>query len=88
MTVPGDLVVAKNISCALADVTIEGEVRVPSGGDLLVTDTSMAERVVVQADGYFDGTGAEIGGNVVSQGGYGVYLDASTVGGQLCGPGG
>lgn len=85
VTVPGDLVVAKNTSCVLTDVTIEGEVRVQSGGDLLVTDTSVGERVVVQADGYFDGTGAEIGGNVVSQGGYGVYLDASTVGGSYVG---
>lgn len=85
VTVPGDLVVAKDISCVLTDVTIEGEVRVQTGGDLLVTDTSVTERVVVQGDAYFDATGATIGGNVVSNGGYGVYLDASTVGGSYVG---
>lgn len=85
VTVPGDLVVAKDTSCVLTDVTIEGEVRVQAGGDLLVADTSVAERVVVQADGYFDGTGAEVGGNIVSNGGYGVYLDASTVAGNYVG---
>lgn len=85
VTVPGDLRVAKDTSCVLTGVTVEGEIRVQSGGDLLVTDSSIADRVVVQADGYFDATGTDIGGNVVSQGGYGVYLDDSTVAGSYVG---
>ncbi|MGP9538295.1 hypothetical protein ACT3SP_09795 [Brachybacterium sp. AOP43-C2-M15] len=85
VTVPGDLVVAKDKSCVLTGVTIEGEVRVQAGADLLITDSSVADRVVVQADGYFDSTGSEVGANVVSNGGYGVYLDDSTVAGSYVG---
>lgn len=85
VTVPGDLVVAKGDSCVLTGVTIDGQVRVQGGADLLVTDTTVADRVVVQADGYFDAVRATIGGNVVSNGGYGVYLDDSSVSGAYQG---
>jgi hypothetical protein len=85
VTVPGDLVVAKDKSCVLTDVTIQGEVRVQAGADLLVTDSSVGGRVVVQGDAYFDATGTEIAGNVVSNGGYGVYLDESSVAGNYQG---
>lgn len=85
VTVPGNLVVAKDASCSLSGVTIEGDVRVQAGADLLVTDGSVAGRVVIQGDGYFDATGTEVGGNVVSNGGYGVYLDATTVAGNYVG---
>ncbi len=85
VTVPGDLVVAKDKSCVLTDVTVEGEVRVQAGADLLITDSSVGGRVVVQGDGYFDASTSEIAGNVVSNGGYGVYLDESAVEGNYNG---
>ena len=85
VTVPGDLVVAKDKSCVLTDVTVEGEVRVQAGADLLITDSSVGGRVVVQGDGYFDASTSEIAGNVVSNGGYGVYLDESAVDGTYNG---
>ena len=85
VTVPGDLVVAKDKSCVLTDVTVEGEVRVQAGADLLITDSSVGGRVVVQGDGYFDASTSEIAGNVVSNGGYGVYLDESAVEGTYNG---
>ena len=85
VTVPGDLVVAKDTSCVLTDVTVQGEVRVQAGGDLLMTDSSVDGRVVVQGDAYFDATGTSVGGNVVSNGGYGVYLDESAVEGNYNG---
>ena len=85
VTVPGDLVVAKDTSCVLTGVTVEGEVRVQTGADLLITDSSVGGRVVVQGDGYFDASTSEIAGNVVSNGGYGVYLDESAVDGNYNG---
>ena len=85
VTVPGDLVVAKDKSCVLTDVTVEGQVRVQAGADLLITDSSVGGRVVVQGDGYFDASTSEIAGNVVSNGGYGVYLDESAVEGSYNG---
>lgn len=85
VTVPGDLVVAKDKSCVLTDVTVDGEVRVQAGADLLITDSSVGGRVVVQGDGYFDASTSEIAGNVVSNGGYGVYLDESAVDGNYNG---
>ncbi|MEV0868958.1 hypothetical protein AB0I24_13585 [Brachybacterium paraconglomeratum] len=85
VTVPGDLVVAKDKSCVLTDVTIEGEVRVQAGADLLITDSSVGGRVLVQGDGYFDASTSEIAGNVVSNGSYGVYLDESAVDGNYNG---
>ena len=85
VTVPGDLVVAAGDACMLTGVTIEGEVRVQAGADLLTTGTTIAERVVVQADAYFDAVSTEVGGNVISNGGYGVYLDESTVDGSYQG---
>lgn len=85
VTVTGDLVVAKGTSCVLDSVTVEGQVRVQAGGDLLITDSSFGDRVVVAADGYFDATGSDIAGNVVSQGGYGVYLDDTAVEGAFQG---
>ncbi|MDN5821129.1 MAG: hypothetical protein L0H39_06545 [Brachybacterium sp.] len=85
VTVPGDLVVAKGDSCVLTNVTVEGEVRVRADADLLLTDSTIADRVVVRADGYVDSVGTTIGGNVISHGGYGVYLDQSSVAGAYRG---
>lgn len=85
VTVPGNLVVAKGDSCVLDGVTINGEVQVKAGADLLMTDSSVSDRVVVASDGYFDATGTEVAGNLTSKGGYGVYLDESSVGGSYTG---
>ena len=59
--------------------------RVQAGADLLITDSSVDGRVLVQGDGYFDASTSEIAGNVVSNGGYGVYLDESAVDGNYNG---
>lgn len=83
VTVPGDLVVASGDACVLTGVTIEGEVEVQDGADLVLTDSSVAERAVVAPDGYLDASGSEIGGNVISESGYGVYLEDSSVGGAF-----
>ncbi|WP_193106617.1 hypothetical protein [Brachybacterium sp. FME24] len=85
VTVPGDLVVAEGDSCILDGVTIQGQVQVESGADLLITDSSIADQVVVAADGYFDASGSEVGGDLLSEGGYGVYLDDSAVSGSYQG---
>lgn len=85
VTVPGDLVVAKGDSCDLDGVTIDGEVRVQAGADLLLTDSSIGGRIVVNSDGYVDATGTEVAGNLISKGGYGVYLDESSIGGAFSG---
>lgn len=85
VTVPGDLVVDKGDSCVLDGVTIEGEVQVKAGADLLMTDSSIGDRVVVASDAYFDATGTDVAGNLISKGGYGVYLDDSAVDGSVTG---
>lgn len=85
VTVPGDLVVPKDQSCNLEGTTVEGKVTVRAGADLIATDATFNDAVVVAEDGYFDVNNTTIAGNVRSNGGYGVYLDGSTVGGSYTG---
>lgn len=83
VTVPGDLVVAGGDACVLTDVTIEGEVQVEDGADLVLSGTSVAEDVAVAPDAYLDAADSQISGDVVSESGYGVYLEDSSVGGTF-----
>ena len=79
VTVPGDLVVPKGESCSLSGTTVQGQVRVQDGADLVITDGKLMGAVTVSKDGYFDTTNTAIAGPVTSRGGYGVYLDRSTL---------
>ena len=84
VTVPGDLVVPKGEACTLTGTTVEGKVRVQAGADLVVTDATFNDTVVVAADGYFDATTTEIAGTVTGRG-FGIYLDRSQLGGDVLG---
>src|SRR5699024_363364 len=81
VTVPGDLVVPAVESCSLDGTTVEGRVTVRKGANLVVTDGTFNDRVVVQADGYLDLTNTTVEGRVRSNGSYGTYASGSTVGG-------
>ncbi|OYN91081.1 hypothetical protein [Parenemella sanctibonifatiensis] len=79
VTVPGDLVVRAGDACVLTDVTIQGTARVQAGADLILTDSTVDAAVVVAADGYFEAVGSELGAGVTNNGGYGVYLESTSV---------
>lgn len=81
----GDLVVPADRTCILEGSTVYGDVRVQSGASLIVTDGSFTGRMVVANDGFADATGTTIGGNVVSNGAYGISLTNSDVAGNYLG---
>lgn len=85
VTVPGDLVVPTGKSCVLTKTTVEGKVTVRSGASLITAGATLKGAVSVVENGYLDGSDTTIGGNVVSHGAYGVYLDTSTVAGAVRG---
>src|SRR5699024_764006 len=85
VTVPGDLVVPAGRTCILEGTTVTGQVRVQSGANLVVTDGDFADRMVVAGDGFVDATDTTIGGNVISNGAFGVALDGSQVEGHYLG---
>ena len=85
VTVPGDLVVPKGQSCSLQGTTVQGRVRVLAGADLVAVDATFKGAVSVAPDGYLDTTTTSIAGPVTSRGGYGVYLDRSTLSGDYRG---
>lgn len=80
VTVPGDLVVQKNKSCDLTGTTVEGDVTVRSGADLVVDKGDFKGKVTVAQDGYFDAIGTKVAGTVTARGAFGTYLDESTLG--------
>ena len=84
VTVPGDLVVPAGQACTLTGTTVEGKVRVQAGADLVVMDATFNDTVVVAPDAYFDATTSAVSGTVTSRG-FGLYLDRSTVGGDVRG---
>lgn len=85
VTVPGDLVVPAGRTCVLTGTTVTGDVRVQAGADLVVEDGDFNARVVVQADGFLDASSTEIGGNIVNNGAYGIYIEGSSVAGHYVG---
>jgi hypothetical protein len=75
VTVPNDLVVPANESCALTGTTVTGNVSVAAGANLVVTGGHFSGSVTVAGNGYLDATDTTIGGAVVvNAGGYGTYL--------------
>ncbi len=84
VTVPGDLVVPAGQACTLTGTTVEGKVRVQAGADLVVMDVTLNDTVVVAPDAYFDATTSAVSGTVTSRG-FGLYLDRSTLGGDVRG---
>ncbi len=85
VTVPGDLVVPADGSCTLEGTTVEGQVRVMTGADLVIIDGHLNGPVTVAPDAYLDATRTTIGDNVTSRGAYGVYLEDSHVSGAYLG---
>ena len=86
VTVPGDLVVPADKSCMLDGTVIQGNVRVQSGADLIITGGTIEGNLVAQADAYVDAEDTSVGGNVVSRGSYGVFLTGAEVAGNLNSP--
>lgn len=80
VTVPGDLVVQKGKSCDLTGTTVDGNVTVRSGADLVVEEGDFKGTVAVAQDGYFDAVDTSVAGTVTARGAFGTYLDGSTLG--------
>ncbi|MEV6637410.1 hypothetical protein AB0M54_42445 [Actinoplanes sp. NPDC051470] len=81
VTVPNDLYVPPNESCALTGTTITGNVSVAAGANLVVTGGHVSGNVQVAANGYLDAGNSDIGGTVVvASGGYGVFLKSARTG--------
>ena len=87
VTVSGGLVVPAGRTCVLEGTTVEGRVQVNSGATLVVTDGTLDSRVQVDEEAYFDATGTTVGGNLVSNGAHGIYLDDVTIEGHFLGRG-
>ncbi len=85
VTVTGDLVVPSDRTCVLDGTTVYGEVRVQSGASLVATGATFSERVVVNSGAFFDATDTAVGGNLVSNGAYGVFLDGAQLDGHYLG---
>ncbi|MGO1972814.1 MAG: hypothetical protein ACTH2Q_07630 [Propionibacteriaceae bacterium] len=82
VTVPNDLVVAKDQSCDLTNVTIKGDVTVRAGASLLTDGVSVSGKLTASQDAYADLVAASVAGDVVLAKAYGAYVDNSTVGGD------
>ena len=86
VTVPGDLVVPADRSCSLEGTIIQGNVRVQTGADLLITSGTIEGNLVAQEDAYIDAEGTTVGGNVVSRGSWGVFMTEGAVAGNYNSP--
>ena len=81
VTVPNDLYVPPNESCALTGTTITGNVSVAAGANLVVAGGHVSGNVSVASNGYLDASDSAVGGTVVvASGGYGVYLKSASTG--------
>lgn len=79
VTIPGDLVVQAGKACSLENTTVDGNVRVAAGADLVADGLTVNGNVVVQAEGYLDLVNSTVTGNVNNRDGFGIYLDDTTV---------
>ncbi|WP_022917625.1 hypothetical protein [Ruania albidiflava] len=79
VTVPGDLVVPAGQTCDLTGTTVDGDVRVRAGADLIGEDVTVTGDIVGAADAYLDLVGSEVAGAVTLNGAYGAVLEESTV---------
>jgi len=87
VAVPNDLVVPDDATCELDGVSIDGEVRVGAGSDLVITDSTISGAVIVSDDGFFDAVDSSVGADVSNEDAYGVYLEGASVGGGYIGEG-
>lgn len=82
VTVPGDLRVPKGKSCELHGTTVTGDVYVSQGANLIATGTDFQGSVEVATNAYLSTHDARIAGSIVSQGGFGLFLVNTTIGGN------
>lgn len=83
VTIPGDLVVPAGQTCWLDGTTVQGNVRVAQGADLIVLNGTFNGQVNVQRDAYFDASGTTVGGAVVARESFGNLVSESIVGGAV-----
>lgn len=83
VTVPGDLVVPPGETCDLTGTTVDGDVRVRAGSDLIGDGVSITGDVIGAGDAYIDLVDSEVAGAVTMNSGYGVVLEESTVTGRV-----
>lgn len=82
VTVPNDLVVAKDSSCDLTNVVIEGDVTVRAGANLYADGVKITGKLSAQKDGFVDLTETSVDGDLVLAKAYGAFTSAGTVGGN------
>ncbi len=83
VTVPGDLVVPKDKVCTLDGTTIQGNVRVAAGADLVMTNVTVEGNVVAQDNAYVEAVGSEVAGRVNLNGAFGAYVEDTEVAGNF-----
>lgn len=82
VTVPNDLVVAKDSSCELTNVVIKGNVTVRAGASLYTDGVKISGNLNAQKDGFADLTATSVDGDLVLAKAYGAYASDGTVGGN------
>lgn len=81
VTVPGDLYVPAGESCILQGTTVQGDVQVRAGGNLIAQDgATLHGDVVVRRDAYLEIVDAEVLGSTLLTSAYGSYAEGGTLG--------
>lgn len=80
VTVPGDLIIRADDWCVLEGTTVQGNVTVRSGGDLVATDATFDGRVIVQADAYASLESTSVTDRVILRDAFGLLALDSTLG--------
>lgn len=83
VTVPGDLIIRADDWCMLEGTTVNGDVTVRAGADLVTTDGELNGRVVVRSDSYLDITNTVVTGRVILRDAYGLLAVDSDLGEHL-----
>lgn len=83
VTVPNELVVPQDASCDLQGTTVQGDVTVRAGADLLADGATITGDLVVREDAFADLVGTSVAGSVAGSSQYGVFLESSQVGGDV-----
>lgn len=83
VTVPNDLVIPQGAACDLEGTTVEGDVLVRAGGDLLADGATITGDLVVRNDAFADLIGTSLGGSVNGRSHFGVFIEDSQVGGNI-----
>lgn len=83
VTVPGDLVVPAGQACDLTGTTIDGDVRVRAGADLIGEGVTVTGQVVGAADAYIELLDSDVAGGLTLKDGYGAVIEDSAVSGRV-----